>query len=86
MFHFWKADILFWIIQSSGFCVALFLLSWIFRTKKVDGKADERSFLVFEPHTSSKRDFDGESSSTVDGQNPANQLRLVVYPIIYDGF
>ena len=25
-------------------------------------------------------------SSTVEGQNPANQLRLVVYPIIYAGF
>ena len=23
---------------------------------------------------------------TVDGQNPANQLRLVVYPIIYEVF
>ena len=23
---------------------------------------------------------------TVDGRNPANQLRLVVYPMIYDGF
>ena len=24
--------------------------------------------------------------TTVDGRNPANQLRLVVYPIMYDGF
>ena len=24
--------------------------------------------------------------TTVDGWNPANQLRLLVYPIIYDGF
>ena len=24
--------------------------------------------------------------TTVDGRNPANQLRLVGYPIIYDGF
>ena len=23
---------------------------------------------------------------TVDGRDPANQLRLVVYPILYDGF
>ena len=63
---------------------------------KVDGKADERSFFVFKPHKSSKYDFDGEfhgdtfrkllTSNTLDGQNPANQLRLVVYSIIYDGF
>ena len=26
------------------------------------------------------------SITTVDGINPANQLRLVVYPIICDGF
>ena len=26
------------------------------------------------------------SFPTVDGRNPAKQLRLVVYPIIYDGF
>ena len=25
-------------------------------------------------------------SPTVDGKNPTNQLRLVVYPIIYKGF
>ncbi len=25
-------------------------------------------------------------STSVDGRNPANQLRLVVYPIIYQGF
>ena len=30
------------------------------------------------------QEFSG--SPTVDGRNPANQLRLVVYPIIYKGF
>ena len=28
-------------------------------------------------------DQDGKNLPTVDGRNPANQLRLVVYPIMY---
>ena len=29
---------------------------------------------------------EGEVNTTVDGWNPTNQLRLVVYPIVYEGF
>ena len=29
--------------------------------------------------------YSPENKHAVDGRNPANQLRLVVYPIIYDG-
>ena len=44
------------------------------------------SFAHHDQHSPDKNLSANKSRHTVGGRNPANLLKLVVYPIIYEGF
>ena len=63
---------IFFVVSSSAWCTELPFLCYLWGTTDSSGtplKSDQKTGInIF---------------TTVDGRNPANQLRLVVFPIIY---